>query len=93
MAKKPRNEIHELDPTVYFSDVIQKVETLYPWKGPQSQLACLLGLTRAQISMWSKREDGLVPPPWNWRVGALFEKLEQTERENVKDRSPVTNEA
>lgn len=71
-SQKSRNEFHEIDPEVSFKDAIAWVENQYPWKGPQAQLARILGVTRAQVHLWSRREDGLMPPPWNWRVREMM---------------------
>ena len=75
MAKqKRRNEFHEVDPVVQYEEVVSQVREAYPWAGEQSKLAEILGITRAQVHLWSKRPDGLIPPPWNWRIQAMFER-------------------
>jgi hypothetical protein len=74
MKQKRRNEFHEIDPRVRYEDVAARIREEHPWSGEQSKLAQILGVTRAQVHLWSKREDGLIPPPWNWRIQAMFER-------------------
>ena len=81
-----RNEFHELDPVVRFGDAIRYVEEAHPWAGPQSELARMLGVTRALVHLWSLRDDGLIPPPWNWRLNALLER-------GVQESSTIENGA
>lgn len=73
MSQKCRNEFHEVDPTVTFADAIDWVKESFPWDGAQSALARILGVTRAQVHLWSRRDDGLMPPPWNWRLQEMMQ--------------------
>jgi len=74
MANKA-HEYHEVDPYLEFSQVLDTVKKEFPFKGPQAQLARLIGVTRAQVHLWSIREDGRVPAPWCYRIPVIFERL------------------
>lgn len=74
MSRKAHRH-HEVDPVLTYGEVIETVRKEFPFKGPQAQLARLIGVTRAQVHLWSIREDGRIPAPWCWRIPAVFEQL------------------